>query len=115
MAQLVAMLRRMNWVTRHEYWAKFKANTQLQDAGAVKHVYYTMGPDELLDGRGEGFTMPPLMRFVMMPIPLPDKVRRGKRQLTLHDFWKVRPKKKKQRKSKDAWKQRTLFHYWKPQ
>ena len=113
MTLLVAMLRRMDWVTRHAYWAKFKTNTQLKDA--VKQVCDTMGPDELLDCRGGGFAVPKMVSFLRMPIPMPDKVRPVKRQLTLHDFWKVRPK-QKQRKSKVAdRRQRTLFHYWRAQ
>ena len=68
----------------------------------VNQIKNFMGPDELLDGVGAGAKL----QAGAAPIALPDKLRKGPKQQTLHRYFKIQAKKK------PMLKQMTLYRFW---
>ena len=76
-------LRQLDWVSRHEAWARLKTGERRWKL--INQVKKIMTPDELIDGCNGPMDWPSYIK-----LPTRDKTRA--RQLTLHHFFKKKPK-----------------------
>jgi len=80
----VAQLRRADWISRHE----MIDGLSISKPALYAQICKRMAPSELLDGKASGVRI-----GERTPIILPDKARKGYRQLSLHSYFRPMVKK----------------------
>ena len=96
---IMRWLRTSDWVTRHRLYNKMKGmRSHFHICRRLKNI---MSPDELLEGKATSMQMPD-----DMAIPLHDK---SMKQLTLRDFWRNVPARRKS--SERRMQQLPLHHF----